>query len=272
MTNRIITSPFYTKNNIPKDGRFSLPNKAFKAPELLIPRRKPVGAVKINPGHVLAPKHFVFANSPETPIPPVDYAGNVLTTYTGSSITHIGGLLTDNDFLLVPRGTAENNGYGGFKMNTSISSADDITVLMDCHLELFTSDRSIVTFDDDAPWSWLDTSGGTLRVSAYNGAYDTDNAISSPGRYKLGLIWRADNSYQMIFQKKYTKSGTVTRRPFDGTVGMGNGNGDKAGINWGTSHTLANYGLFWWGVWNRSLSQAEVISVFDDPYQFLDPI
>jgi hypothetical protein len=249
-----------------------LPDTRFEAPELFIPGRITAGT-KIDYTHPLAHglKHFlvpVAAGSSTN----IDLCGTKVTKYLTTSVTDDSAFYHEGVLTTRPVGSFNDNGHVGFQMDTPITSSDDVTCLHDCYIGNLSQDYGLISFGTSGgSWSWLDTSGGVLRISAYT-QYDTTNTISSTGRYQIGLIWRADNSYQTIYQKEYSQSGTSSRPTMQREVWLGNtAASGKVGLHAGTQGSVVKRGNHWWGVWARSLSEAETISMFDDPYQFLVP-
>ena len=112
-------------------------------------------------------------------------------------------------------------------------------------------------------WSWLDAASGVLRISAFT-TYDTTNVISTPGTYTTGLIWRPNNTYQTIYNGRYSQSGSATRQAVSGnTIALGfNGKGDFAGQIGGFYATV-----HWWLAYARDISENEAMELHTNPWQ-----
>ena len=108
-------------------------------------------------------------------------------------------------------------------------------------------------------------------MSAYV-AYDTTTPITETGVNTVGLVWKANNDYQTIINGKFSQRGVATRRTMTGDVAAFDSATTLIKPLSGDSSGPINSRVIWWAMWNRSLAEAETMSMYRDPYQLLRPV
>ena len=150
-------------------------------------------------------------------------------------------------------------------------SSKPVTFLAKIHVGVINSDRCLIDFapsgsSSGSSCSWLDYSGGALRIAIYS-AYDTTNTITTTGDYIVGFTVDTSGNYQTYFNGAFSQSGTATRQQTNTDLVLMGQAGKVAfcsSINNG--QTLLN-GLYWAHAWNRELTEPELWSICEDPAQ-----
>jgi len=229
-------------------------------------KRQPIYPVRLDRNNELATrlKHLVvpFGLYPRTSGNVTDFFGNIAPDFGNASIDGLQSTVISGERFVFPYGDYVGTNYSQINFPSPITASDDITVFSRLWVIDTTSDYGLVSFNDGA-WSWLDQSGGVLRISAYT-TYDTTNVISTSGVHDVGLIWKANNQYQTVLDGKFSQSGTVTRRSFTGICGPHRGS-----LGWATASggDTKIFGAAFWGVWSRALSEGETRALSENPWQ-----
>ncbi len=257
----------------PSDHGFNLPDSRMEMPELYMPGRKPTGKVKIDWEHPLAKglTHCFLMNE-------YGYLENKATNgYSGG----FWGNTSAETIVTTNKGRAyHQDGATGasFILDTDFQfthSDKHFTVSTEYKADTGTNGMDHALFDkeDDAGFAqdlllWLDHSGGDLRLMAYSGSGTTPVSIGAL------YDW---HSYSM--RTGLTSSNYVDLF-LDGTEVQTNKNLNTI-ANTGSYRisTLGNEGdakigtgsQTYFYIHNRKLSDGEMKSLSEDPYQFLIP-
>ena len=245
-------------------------SELIREQNLLVPHRKPAGSVRLDVSNSLADGlvgFYVWRGISDSE----DLLGNRISVVTNSS-NIASNYLIDGEPTLATTGTLAVNDLciTSSDIANRLSSSDDITVLARFYVHELDADQGLFGFGT-AQWSWLDTSGGVLRVSAYTN-YDTTNTITAAGWNTVGITWRADNTYQCYANRSIGGSGTKSRLSMTGDIALF-ATTTAAGKGIAGSNTIPtdNCTGSWIAVWNREISPTEYLAMNDDPYQMLVP-
>lgn len=244
---------------------FVVDKNLLREPNLWVPRKQPIGPVKIDWGNPLTNnlvEVLLFKEgSPDAPIalysklgPTAVSAGTPVyqARLHGISIASSANASIESDVTYSQAGMVDG-GFSVLYFGGGTASSTDIAILGS---------------PDAFPQVWLDTDSGSLRLGQYNGA----------ARYGANL---ATGPWELSISCRQTSSGSVTgysngilqyRDQAAGSNSYGASTISRLGANALKFGLQSSYGSWCYlsCVWSVALSEKELRSASLDPYQFLE--
>ena len=255
-----------------------LPDDRMEMPELLHPNRKPVGNVKIDWGHnsgiQKGLKRFLLTEQTNHLLNLVDNS-RILGDWGNDSTEHIEA--TDEGICYVTQAGVPVTFRLALDTTEVFDAGFEYTVVIrvrahDLGIDhcLFDKQSSIAGTGHDLIF-WLDTIAGNLRLALHSngGTPIYSDVLDNPlGWNTLGFTYNDSNgTVKSYINGRQSSSGVLTDKPdTGGTFGTCVFSNYSA-----VGGKLANMDMGYHHSWDRVLSDIEMLSFSDNPYQLLIP-
>ena len=230
-------------------------------PDFAIPNKQPLGGVEVDWSNPISRGLWaVFIPSTGRVFNLVD--GNEATVTSGATVA-----LKDGQKVYSFDGTSGNS----FVANSGPLNSENVTVLSRAHYNATNIDHALLDINNQQLIIWADTSGGGLRPTSFSGSsvVGATGSLNTPsGVYR---VWGAqiDNTGTRTAQNwvngiKSGSSGSVGSTSFGSSTPITFGANSVSAKSSNSEQPIIL-------VWNRTLSDAEMVSASRDLYQVLKP-